>query len=66
MDIEAAVSVKPVMNPYIRLRQEDQEDVNAAESAITAPTITAKPIIKQFTGRISLRRPLARRIVVQT
>lgn len=50
--MEAPVNVKDVINPKRRLI----ETLKAETSE--APTITAKPIIMQFNGLISLRNPL--------
>ena len=56
--MEAAVNEKEVTNPRMRLivklRVETRE----------APTITAKPIIKQFSGLVNRRSPLSFLIII--
>ena len=54
--IAAAQSVKPVTKPYAIFSQSPPANAGLAR---TAPTKTAKPIIKQLTGRISRMMPLA-------
>ena len=50
--MEAPVKANEVMNPKRRLIEKLREETREA------PTITAKPIIRQFNGRIILRNPL--------
>jgi len=50
--MEAAVSVKEVMNPRMRFA------VGLSVETRAAPTITAKPIIRQFSGLVNRRSPV--------
>ena len=52
MVMDAAVSVKDVMNPRMMFV------VSVGLEASAAPTITAKPIIRQFSGLIRRRSPV--------
>jgi hypothetical protein len=52
--MDAAVSMKPVRKPY---RMPSQLKLENWGYARTAPTKTAKPIIAQLIGRISLTKP---------
>jgi len=50
--MEVAVNENEVINPSTRLKEKDKGPIKEA------PTITAKPIIRQFKGRINLKRPI--------
>ena len=50
--MDAAVSVKEVTNPRMRFA------VRLRAETRVAPTITAKPIIRQFSGLVNRRSPV--------
>ena len=67
MVMEAAVSRKPVAKPYSTPSHSALENgVSDDDSARTAPTKTANPIITQLTGRISRTKPLVFPMTIRT